>query len=392
MKKRILALLLAVFMIMTALVSCIGDDGNDGDGGDGDKPKKTDEELIKERIAMFVDSFDDVDSDAFLGCFDARTRNTMNASLNLVGGLLGSIDLRDIFTLTFAMVPGGTLAATVTAVEINGTTAKATANVTVGTYGPYPTYFHMVKENGGWYITELEDPSYVDPGDGEEKPYFVSRENFMGGYAYVHYTLGGENHFVIVNTDGNVVYDSDIGYGWAGYGEGIFALWHEKTDGDGYDVEIRKADGSLLLSSKDGAFDQIICGGDGYVALYKKEATMTSLTHKLGVLGKDGSWVQEMTDVADVMDTLGGEFEVTYRGDDIFSFCGPSNKEIYFNVKTGDMMYFEDVYYLTETFTDGVIFAEGGYKLDSPAEFVDNPDEKALPGRYALYSSLHDHK
>ena len=80
-------------LISLTLVSCLGNETTE-------KPK-TDEELIKARIAAFVDSFDDADSTAFLACFDARTRNTMTAPLNLVGGVLGSMILCGLFGFFF---------------------------------------------------------------------------------------------------------------------------------------------------------------------------------------------------------------------------------------------------------------------------------------------------
>lgn len=378
--KRIAAFLLVLVMLFTALASCSGE-------------TTSDTKLIELRIDSFAYALNTSDTDAFLNCFDAKTRNQMKASLAIVGGALGGIDLCALFTLSFAALGDGDIAVSVTDVQIDGETAVATVDVSVGQYGPYPTYFYMVKQKGDWFIKELEDVPTDDGGndgggnDGgvSNPPNVYSVDPFENRYAKILYSHNGKTYKAMIDTSGNIVHQSENGFDFATYGAGVWCLI-PNPDAQTKTYEIRKADGSLILSSQSGAFDMPVCGGDGYVVLYKKETTMTSVTHKLGVIDKNGTWLRELTDVSDIIDTLEGEFEVVYRGAGFFSFIGPSSREIYFNVQSGAMMYLEDVNYLSDRFVDGVIYAEGGIKVSSPSEFYDTPDGCELPSRYALCS------
>ena len=93
--RRVVAVALAVLMLLTAMTACA---------------RKSDEQLIRERIESFVVAFNAADFEALAECLDTRNRNTLQSVFSVadsVGGALFKnitgvgldISLNDIFGL-----------------------------------------------------------------------------------------------------------------------------------------------------------------------------------------------------------------------------------------------------------------------------------------------------
>ena len=120
--------------------------------------------------------------------------------------------------------------------------------------------------------------------------------------------------------------------------------------------------GTIVFSSKDGLFDDVIVHGDGYFAVYKYMESFDEAGYEILFLNSSGERVIGYTDLLDEVP------ELIYCGDGIFANCtwrsaGGSNKYTFINVK--DDTYFEvggiahnnD---LSNIFVDGVGLVELG--------------------------------
>ena len=162
MKKRVVCIFLTVFFSVCCLFGC----------------GKSDEELVRERIDTFVTAYNDGDFDGVLECFDTKTRKTLEATFNLMGGLIGgltgfSFDLSDFFTLGIAMMDGDVLAIEVSKVTINGEKAVASAQMgyeDIGKESIEDVYITLVKEQDNWFIQDMqEDAPTVLPDTNENE-------------------------------------------------------------------------------------------------------------------------------------------------------------------------------------------------------------------------------
>lgn len=123
---------------------------------------KSDETLIRERMETFEKAYNAGDMEKVLNCFDARTRNTYKAILNIGNSLIGktgvSIDISDMFSLGIALmdeddvlefgdmdivIRSESSAVVTVTMEYGAESEKSEETVT----------FSMVKEEDDWYIT-----------------------------------------------------------------------------------------------------------------------------------------------------------------------------------------------------------------------------------------------
>lgn len=155
--RRVVAVALAVLMLLTAMTACA---------------RKSDEQLIRERIESFVVAFNAADFEALAECLDTRNRNTLQSVFSFadsVGGALFKnitgvgldISLNDIFGLAMGY------AGDVTLIEIDvneisvESDKKATASVTM-TSDIDPNPFEnvealiLVKEKNDWFIKDIK--------------------------------------------------------------------------------------------------------------------------------------------------------------------------------------------------------------------------------------------
>ncbi len=151
---KTLALLLCALIILTALTAC--------DINRFEKPK-TDEELIEERIDMFLTAYNSGDMETVLSCLDAKTRNAFEVMFKLMGGLAGSytgidIDISDLFSLGIYSVEDDFMELNISEINIESDKkATVTATMDMPNSKNIPIYIYMVYENEGWYIRDMRD-------------------------------------------------------------------------------------------------------------------------------------------------------------------------------------------------------------------------------------------
>ena len=155
--RRVVAVALAVLMLLTAMTACA---------------RKSDEQLIRERIESFVVAYNAADFEALAECLDTRNRKMLQSVFSIadsVGGALFKnitgvgldISLNDIFGLAMGY------AGDVTLIEIDvneisvESDKKATVSVTM-TSDIDPNPFEvvealiLVKEKDDWFIKDIK--------------------------------------------------------------------------------------------------------------------------------------------------------------------------------------------------------------------------------------------
>ncbi len=151
MSRKLICVFLCALLVCVFFSSCLGEE------------QLTSEQLIKNRINEFLTAYNSGDMDAVMDCLDAKTRNAMNAMLNLLGGFIGSqagfgIDLRDLFSLGIAIESDDFMKLQITDITVKDSkTAVATTTMDLTGAGVETIYFHMVYENDGWYISDMSD-------------------------------------------------------------------------------------------------------------------------------------------------------------------------------------------------------------------------------------------
>lgn len=125
------------------------------------------------------------------------------------------------------------------------------------------------QDGGDRYLGIMDSDGFFIPVDLE---YSNTYSGFSGGYAYVNYNDG---HFVIVDIEGNIIYESSV---------------EEDT---AYKIE---------------------CGGDGYYLIKKEIKNFDTNEIFYGILSVKGEWIADFT-------SLDGKYSFTYCGDNILQVC-----------------------------------------------------------------------
>ena len=273
--------------ILCLLFSC----GND---------KPTDEELIEARIIVFCDSYNDGDWEGVLECLDAKSRNTIEGTLNLVGGILGGISMSDLFGMSVGFISeGDLLEVEVSEVKLVSDTS-AIATVKMKYEDKYSStseilYFVMLYEDGGLYIQNMtsnasEIPeSPIKTSKGEVIPDEIGE--FYDGRALVSYKKSGDKYWGVIDAEGNIYYsaEGEIALHSSGH-MGNGAVYACITENSETVYVIINSDGECTVTSKDGDFDEIISGCDGYALAYKYNSSITEIEYLYGIIDGDGNW------------------------------------------------------------------------------------------------------
>ncbi|MBQ8567194.1 MAG: InlB B-repeat-containing protein [Clostridia bacterium] len=145
-KKISLLLILVLLIATTMLISC-------------GEERKNNNELIEERINLFLTSYNDGDMDAVMSCLDAKSRNALQAIMNIFGDITGfEIDLSDLFSLGIATSSGDFMKLDIININIKDSkNAVVTTKMDLGYTKGTIVYFIMVYENEGWYISDMTD-------------------------------------------------------------------------------------------------------------------------------------------------------------------------------------------------------------------------------------------
>lgn len=317
MKKRIVALLLTVVFAVCFLFGC---------------KKKTDEELVRERIDTFVTAYNDGDFEGVLACFDAKTRNTLEATFNVMGGLVGgltgfSFDLGDLFTLGVALMGDGgeVLAIEVSEVSVDGEQAVAKGQMgfaDIGSSSVEVVYVILVKEEEDWFIQDMTDEApqgaESDDGDGDgdnggstttQTGYTItSVEEFIDNRAWVKYNKSNEYYYGFINKSGKAVYSEKVAsQDVYNIGQGAGVVVTDTT------CKVIGSDGKVKATFN-GEYEIKAYGG-GYAWVYQDASTITEVVHKYGVFDYTGAWVEPLA----VESEEGLWNNVSYIGDDMFA-------------------------------------------------------------------------
>ena len=131
---------------------------------------KSDEELIRERIAAFEDAYTSGDYDGMMECLDKQMQSVTEASLGLMDGLMSGmtgfdlgIGMSDMFGIVGIM--GDFADFIIDDIQIEGDNAVVTLTMNMNMYGEtasQQTALPMVKENGDWFIGGVTDTIGTD--------------------------------------------------------------------------------------------------------------------------------------------------------------------------------------------------------------------------------------
>ena len=122
-----------------------------------------DEALIRERIRLFFKAYNQGDMETVISCFDAKTRNAVQAMFNIGGAVAGSavgfnLNLADLFALGVNTTSGDFMDLQIGEIKMTDEKrAIVTTTMSLAGSGNQTVYFIMVYEDGGWYINDMTD-------------------------------------------------------------------------------------------------------------------------------------------------------------------------------------------------------------------------------------------
>lgn len=229
---RLICVMMTLSLLFTGLTACKNDDATPVDG-DATKSAKGDklgnEELIRARINAFAKAYNEGDMEKVLECLDAKSRNAMQAMLDLLGGVASkyagfTIDLKDLFSLGVSITADDFMGLEIQSIVIDD--AKKTASVKTSMRLENQTatiYFDMVHEDDDWFIKNMTDSSSysttgyytdTDAATDTQAPEAISIDPFDG----IEYVVTGispyceisiNNGNCDVNVQENVTYSLD---------------------------------------------------------------------------------------------------------------------------------------------------------------------------------------
>lgn len=144
--QKIISILLLISLFSTALTACIF---------------KSDQQLIEDRMDVFLKAYNSGNFEAVLECLDAKSRNTYKSAFGIGSGLIGltgfSVNMSDLFGLSIGLIPDGD------ALRLENTRIAIKSSTTAVVYATM--YYHdletdysedvqikLVKEDGDWFI------------------------------------------------------------------------------------------------------------------------------------------------------------------------------------------------------------------------------------------------
>lgn len=345
MKKRVISIIISVLFVVCFLFGC--------------EKKKTDEELIRGRIDTFVTVYNDGDFEGVLECFDAKTRNTLQATFNVLGGLVGgltgfSFDLGDLFTLGIAMMDGEVLAIEVDEISIDSDSAVVSAKMgyaDIGQESVEVVYIMLVKEGEDWFIQDITDIPPVTEG-ATDVNFHTFTNDFSHGNACVLYEKGGVTYFGVMDANGNIY----------GSMEGSINLWSDMGNGASYFdfgvLMIMNADHEITAVIKE--YDEVVATGYGKAWIYKREDTIDGTKHLYGLINDEGEWVIPFIDLG-LAPPSGVSSFVSMLSEDMLLFddyYGYNHHYTIYNTKTKQTIWLKGA--TIQGAFDGVIYVKNG--------------------------------
>ncbi len=395
---KLLSATLVVLMLIPLFVACSDkpDNNNGGDDTNGTNNNNTvtDEYLIRECVETFLTAYNEGDMDAVLECLDAKSRNAMEAMLNLLGGVAGSytgfdIDLKDLFSLGVSTVDDDFMLLNIISVEMRGSSeAVVTTSMSLhGGMNDEKIYFIMVYEKGQWCISDITDKkggvsnNNQDAGDGVTVTELIYQHIGNDVFTYVVFNKENKEYAGVLNTDGEIFYyiEGDyINYVWAGK-DTVFTKEYVDADIDYYHYDIINENGEIVATSRNGDFDTVIGYGDDLVLVYKNTSTISKEEHSYGVINATtGNWDRALK----AGTKLTGE-SFKHIGDGIF-LCGSTM----FNSISDKVYYIENCAVFGDNLENGFLLGKniGGWLTWGTISSSDDPDTYIdLPEYFELY-------
>ncbi len=346
---KLLSAMLVVLMMLTLFIAC--SDKNDDDNNDKHNDKytssdnsKTNEELIRECISTFLTAYNNGDIDTVFECLDAKTRNAMESMLKLLGGVAGSytgfeIDLKDFFSIGVSTVSDDYMLLDIIEVEIQSEDeAIVTTSMTVsGGLDNEKAYFVMVYENNKWCISDITDQK---GGDIDEN--IVSDKNITSieniDDIEVTFVMNDTLYTGVLNSKGEIFYYIEGDFiSWTSVGKGGYVTsWDSDSSGytSQYYYDIVNENGTIVATSRNGAFDQIVHYGDERILVYKDTSTISKKEHSYGLIDcNTGDWISPLKPCDRYLKSYGES--IVYLDDNIYLIF--ENKVYYiYNSMTGD--------------------------------------------------------
>lgn len=409
--KKILTLFITLIMVLSCFVSCglngkiISIDSSMGEENPSNTTQSTNEEMIRDRIELFLTSYNDGDMDSVLQCLNAKTRNAMQAMLNVLGGVANGvvnkytgmgfgINLSDLFSLGVAMVEDDFMKLKITDINVidqSNAVVTTTMDLTGG-QGDQNMYFIMVYEKDGWYISDMTDkiPASIIGILNQTNENIIiptSCDTFADGVAGISYTEGGTEYRGIINTHGKVIYTTDKSVEFTFIGKGATIVSQYNKDTYKYDlVYIIDNNGNTVATFDEKV--QLLAYGDGYALVYQRKDTITAIKHMYGIMDCSGNWIQPMTDLG----TYCGENH--YIGNGVFAIAVWTgfyhNDYLFWNSIDGNIFYISGLQRRPE-FVNNIAFVyETDYsQIINPFDISGETEDKGVytPEYFLLYSN-----
>ncbi len=409
MKKRkfslqIASVFLTILISMSVFISCTDENENniyDSEEQNDDVTVVTDEYLIQKCVEDFLTAYNDGDMDRVLDCLDAKTRNAMEAMLNILGGLAGSqvgfdIDLKDFFSLGVNTTSGDFMLLDIINVEKQGN-EKAVVTTSMSLPGGMDNekvFFMMVYENGKWCINDITDKKGGISDDNQGNIDEDANITFNGVVynhstqtTYISFTKDNKEYSGILNSNGEIFYyvEGYIDYYWID-NESILVKEYVQIDSNHrknvYDIV--NSHGEIVATSKNGDFDAVIGYDDGSVLVYKNASTISEEKYCYGVIDSvTGNWKTPLTQGSELPLT-----EIDNDGSDwtSFEYCGDNiwiskNNSYYrkgiviYNELENKVMFVNDAYYKYHTNSGLVIDGDYPYLYNS---YIENPQIEGI--------------
>lgn len=372
--KKILALLLVIVMALGGFSACKKYDDETGKPSTS-ATQPTNEELIAKKINKFLTAYNTGDMDEVLKCLDAKTRNELQAWMNLLGGVAGGllgfdISLSDLFTLGISMAKEDFMKLEIKNITIIDASNAVVTTVMdmIGDEESTTIYFEMVYEDDGWYIHDMTDVkpsgsngeqsgedgeqsgSFSNAGDDtentdsssgnsntddgateiEESKYIIEECNpFADGRAWVKYYNIEDRYspyYGFIDMQGNVLYST--------------LARNAEVYNIGKGSAIAKSENELVLIDESGTVKMTLSGqadvkiyGGGFAFIYQNKSTISTLEHLYGIVNYAGEWIMPMENLQeegcfDMIEYIGDGFvgEVRWRESTSYSIINMNTK------------------------------------------------------------------
>lgn len=285
---RLVSLILVTALLLSCFSAC--------------KNQPTNDELIENRINSFVEAYNNGDMDALLSHLDAKSSNTLEATLNLAGGLAGGLtgfdlELSDLFSLGIGTYSSDFMNLEIIEINyIDSTNAFATTTVELAGSKAKTIQFVMVYENDGWYINDMTDKISNNSNQAGTNINVSDIISVYYGNGEIEFNMDGKTYEGIVNSKGEIIYYADsLGYmEWTPMGDGA-GFVTSITEDDKKIYTIFNTDGQKTLTVNGDVFDTVLGYGDGLILVHKNNSTLTTVEHTYGVLDYNGKWIKPLT-------------------------------------------------------------------------------------------------